>query len=40
MDEIGVPFAVTTDYDILEDDTGTTRERDSKAQVRMRIEND
>jgi len=37
MDEIGVPFAVTIDYDTLKDDTVTIRERDSKKQVRMRI---
>lgn len=37
MDEIGVPFAVTIDYDTLKDDTVTIRERDSKKQVRVRI---
>lgn len=37
MDEIGVPFAVTIDYDTLRDDTVTVRERDSKKQVRMKI---
>ena len=33
-DEIGVPFAVTVDYDTVEKDTVTLRERDSRAQVR------
>ncbi len=37
MDEIGVPFAVTIDYDTLKDDTITIRERDSKKQVRIKI---
>jgi len=37
MDEIGVPFAVTIDYDTLENDTVTIRERDSKKQVRVEI---
>jgi len=37
MDEIGVPFAVTIDYDTLKDDTVTVRERDSRKQVRMKI---
>ncbi len=37
MDEIGVPFAVTIDYETLEDDTVTIRERDSKKQVRAKI---
>jgi glycyl-tRNA synthetase len=34
-DEIGVPFAVTVDFDTLTDDTVTMRERDSMVQVRM-----
>lgn len=33
-DEIGVPFAITIDYQTLEDSTATLRERDSTAQVR------
>ena len=32
-DEIGVPFAVTVDYETVEKDTVTLRERDSRAQV-------
>ncbi|MDH5689107.1 MAG: glycine--tRNA ligase [Candidatus Bathyarchaeota archaeon] len=35
MDEIGVPFAVTIDYDTLKDDTVTIRERDSRKQIRI-----
>mmetsp|Transcript_8413 Transcript_8413/g.13323 ORF Transcript_8413/g.13323 Transcript_8413/m.13323 type:complete len:710 (-) Transcript_8413:854-2983(-) len=34
-DEIGVPFAVTVDFDTLRDDTVTIRERDSMIQVRL-----
>ena len=34
-DEIGVPFAVTIDFQTLEDDTATLRERDTTAQVRV-----
>jgi len=36
-DEIGVPFAITIDYDTLKDDTVTIRDRDSRKQVRMKI---
>ncbi|MCE4615604.1 MAG: glycine--tRNA ligase [Aeropyrum sp.] len=36
-DEIGVPAAVTIDYQTLEDDTTTLRDRDSWRQVRVRI---
>lgn len=39
IDEIGVPFAVTIDYDSLDDNTVTLRERDSMNQVRLKIEN-
>ncbi len=35
QDEIGTPFCVTVDYDTLEDDTVTLRERDSTAQIRL-----
>lgn len=35
-DEIGVPIAVTVDYQTLEDSTVTLRDRDSRAQVRVR----
>lgn len=34
-DEIGVPFAVTVDYDTLQDGTATLRDRDTCAQVRI-----
>ncbi|MFH1424283.1 MAG: glycine--tRNA ligase [archaeon] len=37
-DEIGVPFCVTIDYDTLNDDTVTLRERDNKGQKRVKIE--
>ncbi|PSP85713.1 glycine--tRNA ligase [Halobacteriales archaeon QS_1_68_17] len=35
QDEIGTPFCVTVDYDTLDDDTVTVRERDTTAQVRV-----
>ncbi len=38
QDEIGTPFAVTVDFDTLEDDTVTLRERDSMKQERVRID--
>ena len=34
-DEIGVPFAVTVDFDTLSDGTVTLRERDSTVQIRL-----
>jgi glycyl-tRNA synthetase len=34
-DEIGVPFAVTVDFDTLKDGSVTIRERDSMVQVRL-----
>eukprot|EP00889_Picochlorum_renovo_P008675 jgi/Picre1/35705/NNA_003165.t1 len=33
-DEIGVPFAITVDFDTLEDGSVTIRDRDTTAQVR------
>jgi glycyl-tRNA synthetase len=36
QDEIGTPYAVTIDYQTLEDGTVTIRERDSMAQVRVK----
>ena len=36
-DELGVPFAVTVDYDTVAKGTATLRERDSTAQVRAAI---
>jgi len=37
QDEIGTPFCVTIDFDTLEDDTVTVRERDTMEQVRIPI---
>lgn len=37
QDEIGTPFCVTVDFDSLEDDAVTIRERDSQEQVRVPI---
>ncbi len=36
-DEIGTPFSVTIDYDTLDDDTVTIRDRDSMAQIRVQV---
>jgi glycyl-tRNA synthetase len=38
QDEIGTPFCVTIDFDSLEDNQVTIRERDSLAQIRVPIE--
>lgn len=38
QDEIGTPFCITVDFDTLEDDTVTVRERDTMAQVRIKID--
>lgn len=38
QDEIGTPFCVTIDFDSLEDNTVTLRERDTAEQVRVPIE--
>ena len=38
QDEIGTPLCVTLDYDTLEDDTVTVRDRDTMEQIRMPIE--
>jgi glycyl-tRNA synthetase len=37
MDEVGTPFCITVDYDSLEDDAVTVRDRDSKEQKRVKI---
>ena len=37
QDEIGTPFCVTVDFDSLEDDTVTVRERDSATQERVPV---
>lgn len=39
QDEIGTPYCVTIDYQTLEDDTVTVRDRDTTEQKRVRIEN-
>ncbi|MGH9163933.1 MAG: glycine--tRNA ligase, partial [Acidimicrobiales bacterium] len=38
QDEIGTPFCVTVDFDTLEDDAVTVRDRDTLAQVRVPID--
>ncbi|RLG49012.1 MAG: glycine--tRNA ligase, partial [Thermoproteota archaeon] len=38
MDEIGTPACITIDYQTLEDETVTLRDRDSMLQVRVEIE--
>jgi glycyl-tRNA synthetase len=38
QDEIGTPYCITIDYDTLEDDTVTVRDRDTMEQVRVKIE--
>ncbi|MBN2014294.1 MAG: glycine--tRNA ligase [Candidatus Altiarchaeota archaeon] len=37
-DEVGVPICVTIDYETLEDDTVTLRDRDTKKQDRVKID--
>lgn len=37
MDEIGTPYCITIDFDTLEDDTVTVRERDTMEQIRLPI---
>ena len=38
QDEIGTPFCVTIDFDTLEDNTVTIRDRDTMEQVRVKID--
>jgi len=38
-DEIGVPFAITVDYDTPKDGTVTVRFRDTREQIRVKVEN-
>lgn len=38
QDEIGTPFCVTVDFDTLDDDTVTIRDRDTAKQERIKIE--
>lgn len=37
QDEIGTPYCITVDYQTLEDDTVTIRDRDSKTQERIKV---
>ena len=37
-DEIGIPLAVTVDFDTLEDNQVTVRDRDTEAQERIAID--
>ena len=37
QDEIGTPFCITIDFDTLENDTVTVRDRDSGSQTRLGI---
>jgi len=37
-DEIGIPFGITVDFDTINDSTVTLRERDTTAQVRIKID--
>ena len=38
QDEIGTPYCVTVDFDTLEDDAVTVRERDTMSQERIRLD--
>jgi glycyl-tRNA synthetase len=38
QDEVGTPFCVTVDFDTLEDQAVTVRERDEMTQTRVPIE--
>ncbi len=38
QDEIGTPFSVTIDFDTLEDNTVTVRDRDTMAQIRISVD--
>jgi glycyl-tRNA synthetase len=38
QDEIGTPFCITFDFDSLNDQSVTVRERDSMQQVRLKID--
>ncbi len=39
QDEVGTPFCITIDFDTIEDNTVTVRERDTMNQMRVEIEN-
>ena len=38
QDEIGTPYCVTIDFDTLEDECVTVRDRDTMEQVRIKID--
>ncbi len=38
QDEIGTPYCVTVDFDTLEDETVTIRDRDTMEQIRLKID--
>ncbi|HNZ70958.1 MAG TPA: His/Gly/Thr/Pro-type tRNA ligase C-terminal domain-containing protein, partial [Candidatus Dojkabacteria bacterium] len=38
QDEIGTPYCITVDYQTLEDNTVTIRDRDNMTQIRLNIE--
>ena len=38
QDEIGTPFCVTIDFDTIEDNTVTLRDRDTMSQIRLNID--
>jgi glycyl-tRNA synthetase len=37
QDEIGTPFCITIDFDTLDDDTVTVRDRDTQQQQRLNV---
>jgi len=39
QDEIGTPYCITIDFDTLEDNTVTVRDRDTMQQERIKIDN-
>ena len=39
QDEIGTPYCITVDFDTLEDNTVTIRDRDTMEQIRIEIDN-
>ncbi|MGN1098997.1 MAG: glycine--tRNA ligase, partial [Christensenellales bacterium] len=38
QDEIGTPYCITIDFDTLENDTVTVRDRDTMAQIRLHVD--
>ena len=38
QDEIGTPYCITIDFDTLEDNTVTVRDRDTMDQIRLKID--